>query len=230
MSELKRGVSCFKEWKREKADSKTQILAHFCCSSLPCEVMSLLWSLSLLLGSVLSFFPSRLAGNTCVLLLRMSQHHLYWWLFSLEIGTLRNSTLFEPWNHWLFYYHLILCFLDENCEDILHNDDTQRGKNNWNVFYSYFKVILLVFAFSSLDSDVCKHDFLNVSYLGLTWLLNVCCFLFWHLWHVSNYFHHTPPPFWIDGINAELSFVFVPQVSESLFRVFSIILLVSQNG
>lgn len=130
-------------------------------------------------GAALSFFPSRSAGNTSgVLLLRMSQHHLYRWMFSLEVG-LWWTPLFWALKSLAVLLSANFMLSDENCEDILHND-THRGEEQLEWLHSYFKVIL-VFAFSSLILIYVSMTFSEFVLFGAHLVAWMCCFLFWQI-------------------------------------------------
>lgn len=138
-------------------------------------------------GAASSFFPSRLAGNTSdVLLLRMSQHHLYWWMFSLEVG-LWWTPLFWALKSLAVLLSSNFMLSDENCEDILHND-THRGRRVIRMSSQLFQGYSCV-CFKQFDSDICKHDFLWICPIwGSPGCLNMLLFVLTNLWHVSNYF------------------------------------------
>ena len=138
-------------------------------------------------GTASSFFPSRLAGNTSgILLLRMSQHHLYWWMFSLEVG-LWWTPLFWALKSLAVLLSSNFMLSDENCEDILHSN-THRGGRVIRMSSQLFQGYSCVW-FQQFDSDLCKHDFLWICPIwGSLGCLNVLLFVLTNLWHVSNYF------------------------------------------
>ena len=158
MSELKPEVSCFKELKREKQPIlRTQILNLFCCSSSPCEVLAFLWSLSQQLEKLPHlFFHSRSAGDTSgFLLLRRSQHHLYWRVYH-RMWNSGGLHFFEPRNHWVFCYRLILCLLMRTVRTF-HTMTHTQGNSAWNVL-TVISRLFSVFASQQFDSDMCTHD------------------------------------------------------------------------
>ena len=86
---------------------------------------------------------------------------------------------FEPWNHWLFCCHLILCFLMKTVKTFYTVTHTE-GEEWLECLHSYFKVIL-VFGFSSLILIYVSMTFSEFVLFGAHLVAWMCCFLFWQI-------------------------------------------------